>query len=137
MIVTKEREGAVTVIRLSGRLSMGPRLTRFRELFDSLLASGERSIVIDLSDATFLDSAMLGELMACRRRLTRDEGRIVISGACGKVQDLFSLTRFDRLIDTHDDLVGALDALSPRPDVERGLSDTGPPRPPRRPGPGS
>jgi len=115
LIVTKEREGAVTVIRLSGRLTMGPRLSRFRELFESLLAARERNIVIELSDATFLDSAMLGEIMGCRRRMSHGSGRIVISGACGKVRDLISLTRFDRLIEMHPDLESALDAMAPAP----------------------
>lgn len=115
MIVTRSSERGVAIVRPSGRLGLGPSLDLLRDTFGDLLDDPEiRSIVLELSDVTFVDSATLGEMVAAYRRAGWEGGRLVVAGASGKVQDLLSLTRMDELIEVFEDLDAAVaSAASP------------------------
>ena len=53
----------VTVIKLKGRLSMGPSLDRFNNTITQLLSQGQNRIVLDLEDVPSIDSSGIGMLV--------------------------------------------------------------------------
>jgi len=61
-IETKTLDG-VKLIKLHGRLSMGPPLDRFNATMLELLGQGQTRIVLDLEDVPTIDSSGIGMLV--------------------------------------------------------------------------
>lgn len=53
----------VKLVKLKGRLSMGPTLDRFNATMGELLSQGQNRIVIDLEDVPSIDSSGIGMLV--------------------------------------------------------------------------
>ena len=61
-IDTKTQDG-VKVVKLKGRLSMGPALERFNAVMTGLLGEGHNRIIIDLEEVPTIDSSGIGMLV--------------------------------------------------------------------------
>jgi anti-sigma B factor antagonist len=61
-IETKTIDG-VKLLKLKGRLSMGPPLDRFNAAMTELLNQGQNRIVLDLEDVPSIDSSGIGMLV--------------------------------------------------------------------------
>jgi anti-sigma B factor antagonist len=64
------------------------------------------NVVLDISNVKFMDSSGLGAVMGVYKML-RDK-KIAVANAQKPVQDLFKLTRMDRLIKTYTSVDEAL-----------------------------
>jgi anti-sigma B factor antagonist len=62
-IVEKEISG-VTVLALSGRLTLGDESNQLRTKIKDVLAQGRKRLVLDLGNVSYIDSAGLGTLVA-------------------------------------------------------------------------
>lgn len=83
-------------------------------LKEQLLAAveaGAKTIVVDLSAVTFLDSTTLGILVSALRRLRPVGGRLLIAGADTSVRSLFELTGLDRVFTLYPTCDEALAAV--------------------------
>src|SRR5208337_2694552 len=61
--VEKEVSG-VTVLELSGRITLGEESNQLRTKIKDLLAQGKKRLVLDLGNVSYIDSAGLGTLVA-------------------------------------------------------------------------
>jgi len=61
-IETKTQDG-VKVVKLKGRLSMGPALDRFNATMTELLGEGHNRIILDLEEVPTIDSSGIGMLV--------------------------------------------------------------------------
>lgn len=61
-IETKTQDG-VKVLKLQGRLSMGPALDRFNAAMTKLLGEGHNRIILDLEEVPTIDSSGIGVLV--------------------------------------------------------------------------
>jgi anti-sigma B factor antagonist len=62
-IVEKETSG-VTVLALSGRVTLGEESSELRTKIKAILAEGKKRLVMDLGNVSYIDSAGLGTLVA-------------------------------------------------------------------------
>ena len=60
-IAEKESNG-VTVLELSGRVTLGDESGQLRAKFKEVLAQGKKRLVLDLGNVNYIDSAGLGTL---------------------------------------------------------------------------
>lgn len=87
------RPGEPTVVSLRGEVDVGDT-ERLRELL--LLAyAGGQGVVVDVSDATFVDGAVLAVLV---RANARCQDAIRVRGACGAVSRMFSVADLEHLL---------------------------------------
>jgi anti-sigma B factor antagonist len=61
-IETRTQDG-VKLVKLRGRLSMGPPLDRFNATMGELLGQGQNRIVLDLEEVPSIDSSGIGMLV--------------------------------------------------------------------------
>jgi anti-sigma B factor antagonist len=102
----------VAVVRLSGEadLHTAPIL---RDALDEAIGSGARTLVVDMTGVTFVDSMMLGVLLGATRR-TRPRSiqmRIVVDDP--HVRRVFELTLLDRVLQLYSSMQLALDRDEP------------------------
>lgn len=96
--ILRERSGEdVFVVSLAGEhdLYTAPMV---QEELRSVIAAGARTIVVDLTKTTFLDSTMLHVLLGARNEL-RDAGRLLLVTNNATVKRVFEVTGIDRFFD--------------------------------------
>lgn len=74
--------------------------------------SGTRRLVIDLSAATFVDSAGLGALIAGIRRAREHDGDVTVACRQPAVRRMLDTVHFDRFVPVMDTVPAAVRALT-------------------------
>ena len=62
-IASRELDG-VTVLDLSGRITLGEGSVQIRDAIRDLIGKGQKSILLNLGDVNYIDSSGLGELVS-------------------------------------------------------------------------
>jgi anti-sigma B factor antagonist len=97
-----ETEPGRCVIALHGEWDLYNRPELERALRRAEL-SGEQVIVIDLSQATFIDSSVLGALVEARKRLA-EGSRIAVVAADRQIRKVFEITGLASVFTLHETL---------------------------------
>lgn len=108
MKATIRKIGNVSVIDLSGKITIGEGDVVLREKVGELLDGGERRILLNLENVKYMDSAGIGELVACYKRAREKGGTVKLLNPSGKVYDLLQLTKLEEVFDTYRDEKEAL-----------------------------
>lgn len=93
----------VTVLHLSGPITLGKGTQKFRELIHDTLESGKKKILLNMSEVYYLDSSGLGELVAAHTTVTRQGGKLKLMKLTRRVQDVVQLTRVYRIFEVFQD----------------------------------
>jgi anti-sigma B factor antagonist len=109
-IETSMRDG-VKVVKLKGRLSMGPPLDRFNSTLTDILAQGEYKIVLDLEEMTTIDSSGIGALMRHLTAAKHGGGAIRLYKPSKFTVQTLKLVSLLNLFSTYDDLPEAIASL--------------------------
>jgi anti-anti-sigma factor len=100
--------GDVSIIDLPGRVTHGSGDMEMRETIQHLLDEGKKKFIVNLDRVTFMDSAGIGELVACHKRAVEKGGVIKILKANEKMLDLFAITKLNEIFDLFTDEKEAL-----------------------------
>ena len=88
----------------------GPDLV---ESVDGLTEQGRTQVVVDLSDATLMDSTGIGVLIGQAERLREAGGDLRLAGVRKKLRNLFVMTRLlGEVFVLYDDVDDAVDSYS-------------------------
>ena len=93
---------------LEGRISADVAAP-FKQALVDYVNNGNRRLVLDLSEVTFIDSSGLGALIGSLKAIGED-GELALCGARDTVANMFKLTRMNkvfRMFSTPDDAVAA------------------------------
>jgi anti-sigma B factor antagonist len=104
-IADGEGPEGVSVLVLRGELDLAAAPI-LRARVDGAMAA--RALVIDLAQTTFIDSAVLKELLRARAELAANDVRLVLAGVPKPVRRLLDLTRTSELFDDAPDRTKAL-----------------------------
>lgn len=83
-----------TVIRIKGRFDFSCH-TAFREAYAG--AGADCEFVVDMEEASYLDSAALGMLLLLREHAQQYGGKVVITNCRGQAYDVLQVANFHRL----------------------------------------
>lgn len=108
MIPDVRTVGSVSIIDLKGRVTHGSGDLEMRETVQHLLDEGKKSFLINLEKVTFMDSAGIGELVACHKRAVEKGAVIKILKPNEKLLDLFTITKLIEIFDIYNDEKEAL-----------------------------
>ncbi len=103
MKVNVRSEGDVSVVDLSGKITIGEGDVVLRETVETLLKEGRSNIVLNLARISYMDSAGIGELVACYKRSREKGGQLKLLNPSGKVYDLLQLTKLEEIFETFRD----------------------------------
>lgn len=88
-------DGRELVIRVKGRFDFSTHQD-FRNAYEQL-AQAPSSYVVDLHDATYLDSSALGMLLLLRDHAGGDSGRVRIVNCNADVRKILTISNFEQL----------------------------------------
>ena len=95
--------GNVSVLDLSGKITIGEGDVVLRDKVHELLDSGKSQILLNLDKISYMDSAGIGELVACYKRTKEKGGTVKLLRPSGKVSDLLALTKLEEVFETYTD----------------------------------
>ena len=93
MKTTVRTVGQISVVDLSGKITIGEGDVVLRDKVHELLESGHKKILLNLEKVSYMDSAGIGELVACFKRAREKGGTVKLLRPSGKVEDLLQLTK--------------------------------------------
>ena len=98
----------VSVIDVSGRLTLGEGTSAMRDAVRDLITGGTRKVVLNFMRVSYIDSSGFGELVSCHSSLIRAGGRMKLAGPTERVETLLRMTNLDTVFEVHDDEAQAL-----------------------------
>lgn len=105
---TLREVGPVSVLDLAGKITIGEGDALLREHVHGLLEGGRSKILLNLEAVSYMDSAGIGELVACYKRAREKGGIVKLLRPSGKVQDLLVLTKLEEVFENFGDEKSAL-----------------------------
>jgi anti-sigma B factor antagonist len=93
--------GQVAIVDIEGKITIGEGDMVLRDRVVELLDKGSHAIVLNLERVTYMDSAGIGELVACYKRAKEKGGTVKLLNPSGKVLDLLTLTKLEEVFETY------------------------------------
>ena len=106
-IASREVDG-VTVLDLSGRITLGEGSVQLRDAIRDLIAKGQLRILLDLGEVNYIDSSGLGELVSAYTSARNQGASLKLLKLTKKVHDLLQLTKLYTVFDIYDDEASAI-----------------------------
>jgi anti-sigma B factor antagonist len=111
MLEYKVRQsGDVTVLDLSGRISVGEALAFgpgsgvvLADVIGELTKRGKRKILLNLKAVKYIDSSGIGELVRNFTSLRRQGGELKLLSPTAAVLEALRITHLDRILDIKED----------------------------------
>lgn len=85
--------GEVNVVDINGKITLGEGNIILRDTIRNLLSRGEKKILLNLGDVTYIDSSGIGELVSSFTTTTNQGGQLKLLNLTKKVQDLLQITK--------------------------------------------
>ncbi len=99
--ITNREVAGVAVLQLEGRIVLGEESTSLREHVKSLLAGGKKSIVLNMDNVTYIDSAGLGALVAAHHSAKTQGSSLRLSNLGSKFQEVLQVTKLLTVFDVY------------------------------------
>ncbi len=110
-LTTREVSG-VTILDLSGKITLGEGGVTLRDEVRKLLAAGSKKIVLNLAEVTYIDSSGLGELVSAYTAVKNAGGELKLLNLTSKVRDLLVITKLVTVFDVKDDEASAVSSFA-------------------------
>ena len=107
------RVKGVPLIQVSGTITTLDTWGQLKESVAALVRDGDRDIVLNLSQLTFVDSSFIGELVACSLVLARAGGSLRLASTSRRVRELLLVTRLGQIFESYDTDAEAIASLAP------------------------
>ena len=109
----KTREvGGVTIVDLSGKITLGEGGITLREEVRKLLAEGKKKIVLNLAEVNYIDSSGLGELVSAYTAVKNSGGELKLLNLTSRVRDLLVITKLVTVFDVKDNEAAAVSSFA-------------------------
>ncbi|MFZ1085693.1 MAG: STAS domain-containing protein [Terracidiphilus sp.] len=106
-IASRELDG-VTVLDLSGRITLGEGSVQLRDAVRGLISKGQKRILLNMADVNYIDSSGLGELVSAFTTAKNQQANVKLLSLTKKVHDLLQLTKLYTVFDIKDDEASAI-----------------------------
>jgi anti-sigma B factor antagonist len=110
-LTTREVSG-VTIVDLSGKITLGEGGATLRDEVRKLLAKGSKKIVLNLGEVNYIDSSGLGELVSAYTAVKNAGGELKLLNLTSKVRDLLVITKLVTVFDVKDDEAAAVSSFA-------------------------
>ena len=112
MKVSTRQVDSVTVMDLSGRITLGEGSVVLRDAVRELLSKGNKKILANLADVNYIDSSGIGELVSAFTTVKNQGGELKLLNLTKKVHDLLQITKLYTVFDVKDNEAAAIKSFS-------------------------
>jgi anti-anti-sigma factor len=110
MEISRERDGEVVVVRLTGRLDSSAASAAEEGLLVALGGVPPR-LAVDMTGLSYISSAGLRVLLVVAKKVQQQHGKLALFGLSPNVREVFSVSGFDTIFSIAGDSAAALAAV--------------------------
>ncbi len=111
MKVSTRQVDGITILDMSGRITLGEGSVTLRDAVRDVLAKGTKHILLNLGDITYIDSSGIGELVSAFTTVKNSGGELKLLNLTKKVHDLLQITKLYTVFDIWDSETSAITAF--------------------------
>jgi anti-sigma B factor antagonist len=100
--------GDVIVVDVSGRITLGEGSSNLREGIRGLVTQGNKKILLNLGDVSYIDSSGIGELVSGFTSVTNQGGQLKLLNLTKRVRDLLQITKLYTVFEVYDEEAAAV-----------------------------
>ena len=93
----------VTILDLSGKITIGEGSVQLREAVRRQLDEGRKKILLNLGDVSYVDSSGIGELVSSYTTTSNQGGQLKLLNLGKKIKDLLMITKLLTVFQTFED----------------------------------
>jgi len=97
---------------VAGRITLGEGASTLRETIRGLVAKGQKKILLNLGEVSYIDSSGIGELVSAFTTVTNNGGTLKLLGLTKRVKDLLQITKLYTVFDIYDSEKSALGSFT-------------------------
>jgi len=110
-IIEKETSG-VTVLALSGRITLGDESNQLRTKIKDILGQGVKRLVLDLGNVSYIDSAGLGTLVAGYTSAQSQGASMKLANLTKRFREQLHITKLVTVFEVYDSVEGAVKSFA-------------------------
>ena len=110
--ITERILDGVAVEALEGRIVLGEESNALREKVKSLLAAGQKKVVLNMDNITYIDSSGLGTLVASHTSARTQGASLKLSNLGSKFREILQLTKLLTVFEVYDSEAAAISSFS-------------------------
>lgn len=101
--LTTRQVGDVTVVDAVGRITLGDGASAFRDTIRDLAAKGNKKLLLNLAEVSYIDSSGIGEMVSGFTTVTNQGGQVKLLNLTKRVKDLLQITKLYTVFEVFDD----------------------------------
>jgi anti-sigma B factor antagonist len=106
--MSSRQVGDVTVVDATGRITLGEGASVFRDVIRDLAAKGNKKILVNLADVSYIDSSGIGEMVSSFTTVTNHGGQLKLLSLTKRVKDLLQITKLYTVFEVFEDEAAAV-----------------------------
>lgn len=106
--LTTRQVGDVSVMDAVGRITLGEGSSVFRDTLRELVAKGQKKVLLNLADVSYIDSSGIGELVSGFTSVTNQGGQLKLLNLNKRVKDLLQITKLYTVFEVFEDEAAAV-----------------------------
>ena len=107
---TRQVDG-VTIVDLSGRITLGEGSVTLKDTVHDLLSKGLKRILLNLGAVNYIDSSGIGALVSALTTAKNQGGELKLLNVTKRVHDLLQITKLHTLFDVKNDEAAAVQSF--------------------------
>ncbi len=108
MTITTREVSHVTIVDITGRITLGDETGKLREAVRNLISADKKKIVLNLANVDYIDSSGVGELVSSFTAVRNAGGELKLLSLTKKVHDVLYVTKLYTVFDIKDDEFNAV-----------------------------
>ena len=112
MTIDTRNVNGITILELQGKVTIGEGSREIRETIRKLLDAGNKNILLNLGDVSYVDSSGIGELVSSYTTVTNQGGQFKLLHLTKKIRELLAITKLLTVFDSYDDEETAIGSFS-------------------------
>ena len=109
--IAERQAGDVTVLDMSGKITIGEGSVSLRTAVRRLLEEGKKRILLILGCVSYIDSSGFGELVSSYTAINKEAGQLKLLNLTQKLQDLLTITKLLTVFDVYESEAEALNSF--------------------------
>lgn len=102
MKINVRQNGGVTILDISGKVTIGEGDIALRDAVRGELSKGNKNLLLNLSSVTTMDSSGVGELVSSYTTATHQGGKLKLLNPPQKIGDILSITQLITIFEVFD-----------------------------------
>ena len=112
MKAIERQVGGVTILDISGRITLGDGTALLRDTTRDLISQGKKKLLLNLGQVPHIDSSGIAELVSAVVAARREGGDVKLLKLTKKVRDTVEIVHLGSIFELFDDEVAALKAFA-------------------------